>query len=221
LLKARQSLVFTALLLLAILGCSTLVSAAAPYPTMGSATVDGNTGEWNLSADFFADMTRAGKVDANHPVESKAYLRYDLTNQVLYVLVLTEPGIPAIVSADDAWAAINGISNKVFTGSSVNDAAQPNFAWVGKGYDGNNNHVKGYEASFSLAPGNYLIILHLAVLDDGECQTSVTQGLKAGIDLFVVPEYQGAGLAAILSCFGAFVVFKKRDSIATQIRMHN
>jgi hypothetical protein len=217
LLKARQVLVFTVLLLLVILGCSTVVNAAAPYPSTGSATVDGNTAEWNLPTDFFADMTRAGMVDANHPVESKVYLRYDITNQVLYVLVLAEPGIPAIVSVGDAWAAINDISSKVFTGASVNDATQPNFAWVGQGYDGNNAHALGYEASFSLAPGNYLIILHLEVFDDGETQTSATEGLKAGIDLFVVPEYLYGGIAAMAACFGGFAVFKSRSSIRAKI----
>ncbi len=28
--------------------------AAAPTPAAGSATVDGNTGDWSLGADFFA-----------------------------------------------------------------------------------------------------------------------------------------------------------------------
>jgi len=213
LVKARHGLVVTVTLLLAILACSCIVQAAAPYTSIGSAIVDGNTGEWNLPADFFADMTRAGKVGAHHPVESKAYLRYDITNQVMYVLVLAEPGISAIVSRGDAWAAINFIYHKVFTGYSINDANQPNFAWVGREYDGNNNHAKGFEASFRIAPGDYQIIIHLKVLDDGECETSATAGLKAGIDLFVVPEYQWAGLAALLSCFGAFVLFKKRRSL--------
>jgi hypothetical protein len=197
------------------------VNAAAPYTSIGTAVVDGNFGEWNLANDFFADMTRAGKTGPNHPIESKAYLRYDPTTQIMYVLVLTEQDIPALTRSGDAWAAINIISNKVFTGASGNDATQPNFAWIDKSYDGNNNHARGYEASFSLAPGNYHIIIHLQVLDDGECETSATAGLKCGIDLFVVPEYPLAALAVLLSCFGAFAVFKKRDSIATRIRIQN
>jgi hypothetical protein len=209
--KARYGLVVTVMLLLAILASSTVVQAAAPYTSIGSAFVDGNAGEWTLIADFFADMTRAGKVDARHPVESKAYLRYDITNQVMYVLVLTEPGILAKVSPGDAWAAINSIHHKVFTGYSINNAYQPNFAWVDRGFDGNNNHAKGFEASFRIAPGEYQIIIHLKVIDEGECETSATAGLKAGIDLFVVPEYPWAGLTALLSCFGALVFFKKRS----------
>jgi len=41
------------------------------------------------------------------------------------------------------------------------------------------------------------------------------------VNQFVVPEYPLAGLAALFSCFGAFVVFKKRGSLATRIRMRN
>jgi hypothetical protein len=156
-------------------------------------------------------MTRAGKVDVRHLVESKAYLRYDITNQVMYVLVLAEPGVSAVVSRHDAWAAINSIYYKVFTGYSTNDAYQPNFAWVDRGYDGNNNHAKGFEASFRITPGEYQIIIHLKVIDDVECETPATAGLKAGIDLFVVTEYSWAGLAALLTCFGAFAFFKKRS----------
>ncbi len=217
LVKARHGLVVTVILLLAIFSCSSIVQAASPYTSIGSATVDGNTVDWDLSADFFADMTRAGKVGAHHPVTSKAYLRYDIANQIMYVLVLKERGVSAIVSRGDAWAAINNIYHKVFTGYSINDDNQPNFAWVRRGYDGNNNHAKGFEASFRIAPGEYQIIIHLKVLDDCECETSVTAGCKAGIDLFVVPEYQWAGLASLLSCFSAFILFKKRRNLADSL----
>ena len=214
LISKKKLFAVSALLLLFMLGLPSIASSAAPYTTIGSAVVDGNAGEWNLATDFFADMTRAGIVDANHPLESKAYLRYDPATQIMYVLVLTEPGIPAIVSTGDAWAAIDDISNKVFTGASVNDANQPNFAWVGQSYDGNSNHALGYEASFSLAQGNYLIILHIQVYDDGETQTSATAGLKAGIDLFVVPETAVfTTLIGVLAAGGAFLAYKKRASI--------
>lgn len=211
-LKARLGLVGSVALLF-MLSLST-VYAAAPYTSIGTAVVDGNSGEWNLANDFFANMTRAGIVDANHPLESKAYLRYDPGAQILYVLVLTETEIPAIVSAGEAWAAINEISNKVFTGASVNDANQPNFAWVGQGYDGNSNHAKGYEASFSLAPGDYEIILHIEVFDDGETQTSATAGLKVGINLFVVPETAVfTTLIGTLAAGGVFLAYKKRSTL--------
>src|SRR5688572_22084608 len=49
--------------------------AAAPDPTYGSATVDGDPGEWDLTADFFAPMTNAG--NANQPVLANLYVRYE------------------------------------------------------------------------------------------------------------------------------------------------
>jgi len=210
LLKTRHGLAVTVMLLLAILGSSSLVQAAAPYTSLGSATVDGNAAEWNLAADFFADMFRAGKDDVHHPIESKVYLRYDPATQIMYVLVLAEPGVPALVRPSDAWVKIDSIG-KVVSGFSINDAIQPNFAWVGRGYDGKSWHARGFEASFLLPRGEYTVHIHLQVYDDCESQTSRT--LKAGLDLFVVPEYELAGLAALFSCFGAFILFKKRSSL--------
>jgi hypothetical protein len=70
--------------------------------------------------------------------------------------------------------------------------------------------ARGFEASFMLPRGEYTIHVHLTVFDDCELQTSRT--LKAGLPLFAVPEYELAGLAAMLSCFGAFIIFKKRGS---------
>jgi hypothetical protein len=57
---------------------------------------------------------------------------------------------------------------------------------------------------------------------NGNCWKTSTSCIKcACVNQFVIPEYPWAGLAALFSCFGAFVVFKKRDSIATRIRMHH
>jgi hypothetical protein len=57
---------------------------------------------------------------------------------------------------------------------------------------------------------------------NGNCWKTSTSCIKcACVNQFVVSEYPWAGLAALFSCFGAFVVFKKRDSIATRIRMHH
>ena len=48
------------LLALSLAGPAAVGAASPPIPTYGSATVDGLTGDWNLSADKFADMTDAG-----------------------------------------------------------------------------------------------------------------------------------------------------------------
>jgi hypothetical protein len=169
----------TTLLLLILLGMSlTGVQAPAvpPAPTLAVAIVDGNSSEWDLTNDFFTNMHRGGKV--TKPIESKAYLRYDCAAQTAYVLVLAEPGVPGLVGAygGTSWVAINTIINKVVSDGSGNDGTPPDFAWVGRGYDGNQTHARGYEASFHLTPGDYGIILHMDVRDSGATQTSATPG---------------------------------------------
>jgi hypothetical protein len=129
-------------------------------PSSGTAVVDGSTGEWNLAADLFANMYRAG--NPAKPLESRAYLRYDCATGTVYVLVLSEPGVPTLTWADDAWVKIDG-------GKAV-DGTYPAFAWVGLSADGKT--ARGYEASFPLAPGSYTIDIHVQVFDDNEEQTS-------------------------------------------------
>ncbi|TPW11266.1 MAG: hypothetical protein FD129_1708 [bacterium] len=143
-------------------------------PTLySSAVVDGDPSEWNLVQDFFANMHRAGRADK--PIESKVYLRYDCLTHIMYVLVLTEPGVPALVDGD-AWVAIDSQNNKLVTDASGDDGVAPDFAFVGIGYDGDPNHAQGYEASFPLAVGNYQVIVHINVFDDALAQTSATIG---------------------------------------------
>ena len=164
------------------------VLAWTPPSYWSETTVDGYyIDEWDLTDDFFADMYRAGKTDK--PLESKAYLRYDCVPNTLYVLVLTEPGVPALAAGweSSAWAAIGSISNKVYTGMSGNDGIPPDFAWVGLSGDG--LYASGYEASFQLDPGDWKIIIHIEVLDDSASQTSATIGFpKELIDLNIVCE---------------------------------
>jgi len=182
-----------------------LAFAASPYPSIGTATVDGNPGEWNLANDFFADMYRAG--DGGKVVESKLYLRYYPTTETLYLLVLTEPGVPALALEDDAWAAIDDISNKEVNGNSGNDGTPPDFAWVNP----TNGEADGFEASFNLAIGEYTLIVHIQVFNDNEAQTSKT--LRPNIPLFVVPETLIATtLIATLGAGGIFYFFKKHKT---------
>lgn len=151
------------------------VSATPPLPSLGTAVVDGQYGEWNLTADFFANMYRAGK--PNKPLESKLFLRYDCTKQVMYALVLVEPGAVGYIdsSASTAWIAINANNNKVVNELAGNDGVPPDFAWVGRGYDGGQWHVLGYEASFPIRPGSYIIMAHINIWD-ARAQTSATTG---------------------------------------------
>ena len=160
-------------------------AAIPPQPTYGTADVDGNIGEWDLTNDFFANMYRAG--DPTKKLESKAYLRYDCDTHTMYVLVLTEEGVPALAAGweSSAWAAIDTISNKVYTGNSGDDGIPPDFEWVGLSGDGLT--ADGYEASFALDPGTYTLIVHVEVFDDADSQTSATVGFpKDGVALEIV-----------------------------------
>lgn len=169
------TMVIPLVILLALGFASAPAPATPPQPSYGVAVVDGNPGEWNLNVDFFANMYRAG--DPEKPLESKLYLRYDCLTYTVYALVLVESGVAGTIdtTATTAWIAIDDHNHKAVNEVSGNDGVPPDFAWVGQGYDGDPLHVMGYEASFPLEPGMYLIIAHLWVTDGG-AQTSATIG---------------------------------------------
>jgi len=163
-------------------------SAVPPQPSAGTAVVDGHYEEWNLTADFFADMYQAGKTDK--PLESKLYLRYDCASGTMYALVLVQPGIAGYIdpSAIDAWIAIDAINHKVLNQLVGNDGIPPDFAWVGPGFDGTSSHVLGYEASFRISHGTHFIIAHIDVLDGGQQTSATDNGFPhTGPDL-VIPD---------------------------------
>lgn len=180
---------------------STPTSTPSFTPKQGTAIVDGQITEWDLTNDVSIDMYRAGKSDFT--VQSKAYLRYDVATGTVYILVLAEPGSPGLKQNDEAWVKIDG--------RKVVDGTYSTFEWVNPGFDGDPNHVQGFEASFLLPQGKFNIDIHLNVFDDGESQTSRT--LKTGIKIFVLPEYALGGLAAISACFAAYIIIKKRNNL--------
>ena len=206
--RSRKKLAIPSIIgLILIITLPSLALAAAPYSSIGTATVDGLTDDWKLNDDFFADMYRAGKDDAQHPVESKLFLRYYPPTETLYLLVLTQPGVPALASKDDAWAAINTINNKQVKGNSGNDGTPPDFAWV----EPINGEAKGFEASFNLPIGEYQLIVHIQVYDDCEVQTSKT--FRPTIPLHIVPEtIIATTLIATLGAGGVFYFYKKRHN---------
>jgi hypothetical protein len=163
--------------------------AAPPTPTYGTAVVDGNDGEWDLSNDFYSPMYNAFQDDptaGNYKVLGDGYLRYDCATGTVFVLVLTsDPSIPVLVSpSGNAWASIGGIHGKVYTDGSGDDGTPPDFHWIGQGDDGNSAHAQGYEASFSLAPGSYTIVVHV--------ESSYNGGATAGFP-------NGSGTGAVVS----------------------
>jgi len=157
------------------------VSSAAVVitPTSGTATIDGDAGEWNTgegSADFAATMCTAGSV--NHDTMecegsgkenlSDLFLRYDCDKDILYVLVLKEEGKNVKLSKDDAWFKIDG--TKQLT----------NFTWV----ESTNGELLGYEGSFDLAPGPYPDVeAHLQFLPDDTSSTGKDKTGKISIEV--------------------------------------
>jgi len=157
-LRSSAAIVAGSLLLLALF--APVSRAAAPHPNDGSAAVDGSTGDWSLSADFFSDMTDAG-VDGR-PVRAKLYLKYDCDSEVLYGLVLAQGGEQVRQTRpEEAYLRIDG-TGKLVSGNSGNDGSPPDFEWV----NGDGKLADGFEASGSLAPGSYTIRAHVLVADD-------------------------------------------------------
>lgn len=134
--------------------------AAGPNPSLGSADVDGSTAEWSLTADFFSDMTDAGRTD--QPVRAKLYLRYDCDSEVLYALVLAEGGEKAKQDRlDEAYIRIDG-TGKLISASDGDDGDPPDFAWV----NGDGALADGWEGSGALTPGSYSLRAHVLIADD-------------------------------------------------------
>ena len=139
--------VFLGGLLLASLQASTL-------PSRGSAVVDGMIGEWQLTEDDFGEICHF--TSFSREVLAKLYLRYDCDSETLYILTLqTSPDYPVVTRSQEAWAAINSISNKRVTDNSGNNGVPPDFAWVDENYAGSGT-ARGWEGSFSLSAGAYL-----------------------------------------------------------------
>ena len=112
------------------------IHAATPIvPAYGVATIDGNPSEWTQT-DFVSTLNNAG--DPTKAILGNAYMRYDCASQKLFIMV-DGPGL--FQSPADAWATIDGSPHKEFTGADV----PPTFTWT----------ADGYEAQFTLAPGNY------------------------------------------------------------------
>jgi hypothetical protein len=203
------SLVMVVLLLSPMMLANNLVSAkpgpidppegSAPIPNAGTATINGNPSEWDTtipSNDYFAPMYEAGKLDKD--ILARAYVRYDVETETCYVLVLSINGQSVEKKSSEAWIAINGVSNKVITGSSTS------FKWVPA--PGSTTRVIGYEASFHLKRGNtYTIIIHCDVWSTGDREWE-TARIYTWI-ITPVPESPLGSFSAIIAMVAALVGF--------------
>jgi uncharacterized repeat protein (TIGR01451 family) len=146
--------------------------AAAPNPSLGSATVDGNAAEWNLQTDFFSNMIRAGGNGGQTKVESKLYLRYSCATRTLYALVLAEPNVAIIANSPSDQFIKLGNNTKLVDANHGDDGTPPDFAYIGLA----GTTATGWEASTQLAPGSYSNLNVHAQVDDGGSQTSAVPG---------------------------------------------
>lgn len=147
---------------------------AMPFPSYGSAVVDGNRTEWDLQKDFFAAMYRAG--NPNKKVEAKLHLRYDCDTKTMYVLVYQVGDIPILREPENTAIKVLELGSQAqVDGNTGNDGVPPDFQWVEPYRDKRGREVaRGFEASFRIQPGQYNIQVHANVFDSGGSQTAST-----------------------------------------------
>ena len=177
--------VLAALSILFLSSLSTTALAVEPVePTYATATVDGDSSEWE-SSDFIAFMRKGGQ--AGRPILAKLYMRYDCDTQIMYAFIssLQRNGekLPIIVEdGEEVWIKVGGIGGTKVVTSNHEDAPNPppDFDWVGKGFSSNQEYefAKGWEASFELQNGSsYEIEVHCNVYEDDESQSAATVNL--------------------------------------------
>ncbi|OQW93867.1 MAG: hypothetical protein BWK79_08905, partial [Beggiatoa sp. IS2] len=82
--------------------------------TAGTATVDGNTSDWNLTTDASTRMCEAGWINTDGSCNTKEqlstlYTRYNCNTNTMYVLVLKANGHTADNSA--SWVKVYTLGN--------------------------------------------------------------------------------------------------------------
>jgi hypothetical protein len=163
--------------LLAALALPGSVAAAAPDVTYGTANVDGNAGEWDLNADFFASLHAGSNVA--FPARADSYARYDCASSTLYVYVKARTG--ETIKTDepgDHYIRIDG-AGKLVSDLSGDDGTAPDFHFVGQ----SGNTASGWEASGILPPGTYDIRIFTKVnADDTDGYDAILRDTQIGTD---------------------------------------
>lgn len=158
------------------------LAANPPEPTYGSAVVDGDASEWDLTNDFFADMWEAGDPQKeNAVVTAKLYMRYDCSSQTVYFLVLTEPGY--ILFTGTGYESLNWVKVYDLSNSPLIDGNGSPFEFVSDG-----DNLVGWEASAQLAPDLYNEIEVHAQIENGTVDgaTSSTGKVEYRIPLSLI-----------------------------------
>jgi len=180
----RHIMISSILIVVLTLVMAASALAAPPVPSSGPALVDGNPSEWDLTGDFYANLTRDG--DPTGKVEAMLYLRYDCTpgvvNGILYALVLPATGLPVV--AQTGSASINLGVTSLVSDTVGDNGAPPDFAWINKTFDGalQLDVADGWEASTVIAKGVYQDFnVSTLVFDDGAPQLAAANNLEVDI----------------------------------------
>jgi hypothetical protein len=179
--------IITSFVLLAlVIGIVSNVAAAVfNEPTYGSVVVDGVYSEWDLVNDYFAPMYEAGVKDKIN--FSDLYLRYECPTSsnpdgILYALVLTQSPYEILDDNNSNWIKEYSLqSSPLVDGGSGNDGTPPDFEYIEE-----NGVLVGWEASVSLALGNYTQFeIHAQVVseDPGGATSSTGKNDPISVDL--------------------------------------
>ncbi|MCF6149168.1 MAG: hypothetical protein E3K37_10970 [Candidatus Kuenenia sp.] len=123
---------------------TSVFAGSPPIPTFGTATVDGDGSEWDLTEDYFADLKGCQFCPPDSPPDTiaKLFLRYDCDNQILYAYVKHQISC----CEEGFWpprVEISGVGN-------LEESA---FTY----YRSTEIVPNGWEASFSLSEGIYYL----------------------------------------------------------------
>ena len=145
----------------------------AATPFYGYAVVDGETGDWSLTEDIFAEMYEGGNLEKE--ILSKVYLRYDCYTETMYTLVVAEDGFTVEQVPEENYVKID---------NAVVDFLE--FEYLVS--------AEGWEASFSLPEGDYKLDVHTLIFDD---RTSALENRELDLEIKCTPT------VVSLSSFGA------------------
>lgn len=148
-----------------------------------SATVDGDPSEWN-SNSFSSELYKSS--DPSKEAMADLYLRYDAASDILYGLVTPKSGYVLYYNNDnDAVIEINGVT--IDPSCENNGDPSTDFYWINLGFDGDNKHAEGFEASVNLAEGTYPFTIEVRVQVENNNKKQKC-GLDA-VDLTLSPSY--------------------------------
>jgi hypothetical protein len=120
-------------------------------------------------------------IQAN-PILGNAYMRYDCSTNVMYLLILKTDDADYLIVEDGNEVYLKVDDVKVVSSDDEDLPGQPTFDWIN--FNEVDSTADGWEASFSLSDGSHsLLFVHSNMWYDGESQTTSTD--KDDLDLVI------------------------------------